>query len=297
MNITDPNLGIIFCEGISSSLDRMLLCRIRPSLSGSIIPMRGKGGLKRFIEGYLEAQADRSLRYVAFRDRDFDLLPPESSDLLQPEKDLPIYLSHRTCVENYLLDGALLDQYYRAYSADWKFGPSLGSDVFDQWIKEAALAIVAYQATRWALTDLKPEGGWIGFANTWTKKSDALPDSLEEAECLCQAAAMLEELHNKTRHITQQALLTRYRAHLDAFTQADFWDTGQYLIYFSGKDMAGMMQRTHSDRLPPLEGFFKWAVRRMDWRVHPDLVALADILSNRTGKNHETHPELAARTH
>lgn len=285
MTITSPARLIIFCEGTPSSLDFAVLQHIRTPKAGLIVPIGGKGGLQRFIDGYQRVH-DNPQRYIVFRDRDFDLRPPDDSALLTlPDGPKHIFLSYRTCIENYLLDAALLDQYFiycQKNALKWKFGPSPGLTQLNQWIKEAAQAITAYQATRWALATLKPKDGWIGFGfgSTWAKHSDELPDSVEEADCLSQVSSLLAAFHEKYRSITHETFQTNYSNYLLEFQQDDFWKKQKYRIFFSGKDMAKMMYKNHSDQMPPLDGFFKWGIEYTDWTTHPDFVTLATKLSD-----------------
>ncbi|MBF0440167.1 MAG: hypothetical protein HQL93_13755, partial [Magnetococcales bacterium] len=84
----------------------------------------------------------------------------------------------------------------------------------------------------------------------------------------------------KNSLITIDTFQDRYQAYLKEFQQPEFWESRKFLILFSGKDMANMMRKTHQREIPPLEDFFIWAIKNMDWRIHPDLVELENKLSN-----------------
>jgi hypothetical protein len=75
-------------------------------------------------------------------------------------------LTYRACIENYLLDASLIDQYWQEKhqektdnpASKWGHGDSPGISVIKDWLKSSAEEIRFYQAVRWALGDLLIEG-------------------------------------------------------------------------------------------------------------------------------------------
>ncbi|HLO50105.1 MAG TPA: hypothetical protein VK211_16945, partial [Kamptonema sp.] len=56
-----------------------------------------------------------SQRYIVFRDRDFDVQPTSTTQLLQLGNRLvnrTVALTYRSCIENYLLDPGLIHTYW-----------------------------------------------------------------------------------------------------------------------------------------------------------------------------------------
>lgn len=271
---------VVFCEGKPESLDQRLLLRLFPSGSVAVQPAGGKGHLPGFVEGFLTTHTAQE--YLIYRDRDFDQYPEREPALLSGHHpNGKLVMSHRTCIENYLLDGGLLDRIWteKHDQYSWKFGPSPGIERLTQWIMEAARALVAYQATRWALASLKPKEGWNTFGNSWVKGDD-LPDRVDETSCEARAKGLIEAFSKHNQAITIESFMEKYREFMDRFQTKSFWDERLHAIYFSGKDLAGMMDRLHHGKLPPMKKFFDWAIPEITWRDHPDLLELANRLAD-----------------
>jgi hypothetical protein len=150
---------VIFCEGDRDSLDQLLLRRIlqqypvpnRPR----IVPAGGKFTFTQFAQGYFFPKKRSDQKYLVFRDRDFDAIPTPDPKLIQLGR---MYLTHRACVENYLLDAKLIDAYWQEQYAQkqenptskWGHGDSPGVEEIATWIEESARSLTDYQAVRWA---------------------------------------------------------------------------------------------------------------------------------------------------
>ena len=92
--VTDPSIRLIFCEGQPDSLDSMLLNRIKSSNS-QINPVGGKFAMRAFIQGRMSGYSpDRCPDCVGFRDRDFDMDPPATSQLIRFPGKTPIWLTY-----------------------------------------------------------------------------------------------------------------------------------------------------------------------------------------------------------
>ena len=119
----------LFCEGKPKSLDALLLNSLLLGRADvQIVPVGGKYGMRAFIEGRL-SDYETPPSFIGFRDRDFDKEPPEDISLIRErESGKPIWLTHRACAESYLLDGALIHEYWHDSSLgpSWRHGPSRG---------------------------------------------------------------------------------------------------------------------------------------------------------------------------
>lgn len=107
---------VIFCEGKQTSLDNSLLEHLIRDLQAAtpptIVPAGSKFTFTIFAQGYFFPDEGTKQPYIVFRDRDFDLPPAEDVCLLQIPTQPRVFLTHRSCIENYLLDADLLDQYW-----------------------------------------------------------------------------------------------------------------------------------------------------------------------------------------
>jgi hypothetical protein len=73
--VISSSTKLLFCEGKHDSLDYAILARLvgNPNI---VIPAGGKYGLGAFIQGRLSSYMGQKPSYLAFRDRDFDAVPP-----------------------------------------------------------------------------------------------------------------------------------------------------------------------------------------------------------------------------
>ena len=156
------------------------------------------------------------------RDRDFDAIPTSDPKLIQLRKR--IYLTHRACIENYLLDAKLIDAYWQEQYADkqenptskWGHGDSPGVEEIAAWIEASTRSLTDYQAVRWALGDLlRDPRSRKKLKTTWTGESGKLPDPLTLADCETKA----EELINQFRQSVDAVTLERFQASLDKYIQ------------------------------------------------------------------------------
>ncbi|MBL7133705.1 MAG: hypothetical protein ISS78_06370 [Phycisphaerae bacterium] len=239
----------------------------------SIEPVGGKHGLRAFIEGRLSSHGANAPQYVAFRDRDFDVEPPDEVKLI-PLAGKPIFLTHRACIESYLLDVGLMRTYWTANagSPGWRHGQPPKTDEIDGLLTTAAKEISPYQAVRWALASIKPGPRWPEVRTTWTDGSGDLPTSLDYESCLGEAEGLVGSSRANTDGVTVELLKERATAYKVRFEIDAFWGERRYLVWFHGKDLLRSMQR----KLPiSLKHFCEWATGNVDWKDHEDLVELA----------------------
>jgi len=278
----------IFCEGKQSSLDYKLLSQIVDGISGdkpTIIPAGSKFTFSIFAQGYFFPNEVVSQRYIVFRDRDFDVKPTPNIELLSLSNRLgnrSIALTHRSCVENYLLNPDLIHTYWAAKytqkieypTTQWAHGDSPGRETIAEWIESSARNLLFYQAVRWALGDLlSMNAARAQLKTTWTDGSGNLPQSLDLQSCQNQALELVDKFRQAVDSVTREnfeASLNSYQQH---FIREDFWTQKQYLIWFHGKDIIKEMQRQKPNYIS-LSGFFDWAIDQLDITQHPDLMEL-----------------------
>ena len=291
---------VIFCEGGSESLDFQLINnKVLENLSNdiTIIPVGGKFNFSLFIQAYFSIDKNKNdenqkatKKYIIFRDRDFDIEPTLENKLLQINKlGNRAFLSHRTCIENYLLDPQLIHQYWITQYAEklenptifrWGHGNSPGIDKIAQWIEEAAKNLQDYQAVRWALGNLCQLSASRKHLDTsWTK--DTIPNSLDLSDCKNQALLLINEFKNTVAEVTIDKFEESLDRYLQLFNQEEFWQQNQYLTWFNGKDIYKVMHKISQDKKRPYNSsyismydFSKWAINNIDINQYPDLMEL-----------------------
>lgn len=276
--VLDPASRIIFCEGRPGSLDDLLLRYLMPGRV-FIQPVGGKRGMRAFIEGYLGSYSGSNLDYLGFRDRDFDIEPPERPQLIRLPGEKPLWLSHRAAIENYLIDADLLRWYWteRDSTPGWAHGPALPTDEIEGHIRESARELVDYQAVRWALAKLKPGDRWPEVNTTWTRGSGFIPSSLDYDGCLAQARRLVTSFQEQAQDVHPGRLPEYAEAYRGRFNDRRFLESRGYLTWFHGKDH--LVQLCH--RLAPnfpRRHYADWAAEHVDVRKHPDLQQLVTLV-------------------
>ncbi|MCT7971945.1 DUF4435 domain-containing protein [Laspinema olomoucense] len=283
---------IIFCEGKETSLDSQLIDQILTGIAGekyTIIPVGGKFNVSVFVNGYFSRNRGIDQKYLIFRDRDFDVSPTDNSQLLEIPQSRSTFLTHRACIENYLLDADLIHRYWCEKYAEkldspktskWGYKNSPGLPAINQWIETSARRLQFYQAVRWALGDLCNQGAARKqLKTTWTGKSGHLPSSLELEDCVDEAVQIVNSFKQNVESITTEFLEDRINFYCQSFSQEEFWSQKQYLIWFHGKDLRKQMQRQEPLYLSLYsESFIKWVLPQIDLNQHPDLMELRNRL-------------------
>lgn len=279
---------IIFCEGKQRSLDVQLLERVLetlPTERPTIVSSGSKFTFSVFAQGYFFPQEIGNQRYLVFRDRDFDAKPPEEVRLIQLGHQ-PIWLTHRACIENYLLEPDLIDAYWREKyiekqenNSKWGHGDSPGTGRIAQWIEAAARSLQEYQAVRWALGELLLTSTTRSqLKTTWTGGSGQLPSSLALQDCRTEALTLINEFRQAVETVTLDSFESNLDTYQQQFDRGEFWSQKQYLIWFHGKDIQKEMQKQEPQYLS-LKTFFNWAVTRINIERHPDLSELRNKIS------------------
>jgi|688.fasta_scaffold181864_3 hypothetical protein len=284
---------IIFCEGRQNSLDYRLLSRIVTNISGdecTIVPAGSKFTFSIFAQGYFFPDEVANQKHIIFRDRDFDVKPTSRIQLLQLGNRLggqSVALTHRSCIENYLLDANLIHDYWKTKyrekienpTSRWGYGDSPGLEIIAAWIDASAKNLQFYQAVRWALGDLLSiSAAREQLKTTWTGNSGKLPESLELQYCHNQALDLINEFKCGVEVITPENFENSVAIYLEKFDTEEFWTQREYLIWFHGKDIQKEMHKQQQN-YPPLkkkggDDFFEWAIDHLDITQNPDFMEL-----------------------
>ncbi len=276
MSVISLSTKLLFCEGKPDSLDYAILARLvgNPNI---VIPAGGKYGLGAFIQGRLSSYVSQKPSYLAFRDRDFDAVPPSEIKLIMPFPTKPVLFSHRACIENYLLDATLIYDYWNemALGPKWKHGESPSIQNIETWIKQSAENINDYQTVRWALATLKPGKRWPQVETTWTKGSGHLPPSLKMDDCQKEANKLIENFTDSMKGVNFDDFEKHLNAYQENFQETEFWAQKKYLVWFHGKDLKKAMQKEKPNSIS-LDKFCAWATAHLELSQHPDLLELKE---------------------
>ncbi len=277
-HIVAPSVKIIFCEGQPGSFDDLLLANLVEG--GQVIPVGGKYGMPAFVEGYLGSYPpEMQPNYLAFRDRDFDIEPPESPKLIGLPGKKPIYLSHRAAIENYFIDSNLLRQYWTEHenTPGWAHGPAPPIDKIETHIRESARELIDYQAVRWGLAKLKPGPRWPEIRTSWTKHgSGDIPPSLDYNDCLAQAYRLVTSFQDQIKNVHSELLQEYAEIYSERFNDHRFLEERRYLVWFHGKDHLVKLCRRLAPNFPRRH-YANWAAEHVNVDKHPDLKQLADL--------------------
>lgn len=282
MSVDSHSTTIVFCEGKGDSLDSLLLKNILPVGKVRIQPIGGKHSLPAYIQGYIgAANRQGSPHYVAFRDRDFDKEPePTTPVLLQLRANLPIYMSYRAAIENYLIDVDLIHTYWseRQNTPKWQHGPVKSREMIAQAILDAALELSDYQAIRWALAKLKPGNRWPEINTTWIQDgSGNLPQILVYSTCLAEAKRLVDSFRGDIQGVDSTRLETFAEEFRQRFTSPTFLEKQGYLVWFHGKDLMKLLCKRLSPNFPR-NNYLEWAAQHVDITKHPDLQSLLSLI-------------------
>lgn len=243
-SVTTPSKPIVFCEGREGGLDAVFLHQIIPTGSAQIKPVGGKDAMRAFIEGHMAGYTGTLPKYIGFRDRDLDVEPPDTPQLIRLPGPKPIWMTYRACLENYFIDPQLLHHYWSqcATGPAWKYGPSPSVATLDALIEQSARELAEYQSIRWALAKLKPGRRWPAIRTTWKRRgSGHLPSSLDFDPCLAEARRLLHDFKSKADLINQTQLEKDAERFRQRFTQDNFYSGRAFLVWFHGKDLLAQL--------------------------------------------------------
>lgn len=279
VSVTTPSTRLIFCEGQSDSLDVAVLQRFLPFGNIQIIPVGGKSAMRAYVNGYINSYGDPRPSYLGFRDRDFDVEPPDTPQLIPLIGTTPIWMTYRACIESYLIDKNLLHKYWSDSSAGpaWKHGEPLSVSEIKGKILEAARQLAEYQAVRWALAKLKPGARWPEIETRWTKASGSLPNSLAFTDCMAQAQTLLDDFQEQVQGVTETKLHELADIYRSRFVENSFYEQELFLIWFHGKDLLALVCQLLGKKFPRAH-YEKWAAAQFDLKSHRDFEELATKL-------------------
>lgn len=261
----------IYCEGKVGSHDYDILNKVlgdlRPNID--IKPLGGKFGAKAIMDFNENANvlAAKSDFYFWFRDRDFDSPVPDTPKLT---KDGHIYSSYRTTIENYLFDSHVFLQYAVNKGIS---GLQTINEVEDLFYN-SAIDIRDYQAVRHALGKLR---SGISFKTRWMEKDGDLPNSLDLEHCELEGWNLICEAKNKTNNWREGDFKIEVRRFLTLFDDT-FMKSGDYLVWFQGKDFASALCKNRPDF--PLNDYYKFAKEVFDYTNFADLCELRKLVEN-----------------
>jgi hypothetical protein len=273
--VTAPPSRLIFCEG---NLDSVLLHQIIPAGKAEIKEAGGKRGMRAFIEGHLSGYGTNQPDYLGFRDRDFDVEPPDTPQLIRLPVTKPIWMSYRACIENYFVDSQLLYKYWKESAAgpNWGRGAPPAIEIIEEHILHAARELAEYQAIRWALAKLKPDVRWPEVGTTWTEGSGDLPSSLAFEACLDKARKLVDDFRFRVDEVSIAKLEQAAQHYRAQFNQDEFYARKLFVVWYHGKDLLVHL----SKRLTPnfsWRHYASWAASHIDVNNHPDLRQLAEM--------------------
>ncbi len=275
MPIITSSSKLLFCEGKSiGSYDYALLDKLLASSGPQIVPLGSKYGFNARIEGYCLACSEEP-RYIAFRDRDFDLKPPDKVDLLLVPGAKPVWTTYRACLESYLIDPNLFHEFWQIkhLGPTWKFGLPPTVDFLHDVFTSTAKRIAPYQAARWALSEIKPETGWPARIRTNWLENGEMPKILSYEACLLEATKLVKAYLLEVKDISVEKLDNVAKDYLQLFSAKEFFDTKRYLIWFHGKDLIKSILTEF--KFQSLFGvYMNWGLENLNFNAYPDLLAL-----------------------
>lgn len=265
---------LLFHEG---EYDGIVLNNVLDGLEGvALIRAAGKFGMGAFMQGF-EASANRSVvapsKLIAFRDRDFDFPVPQTESLIIPAQGNQ-RVSYRTTIENYFLSPDTL----AAFNDEKKLGITSLADSAQAktLLDEVANDLITYSAVRHALgATRKPSR----LGTTWTGGSGNLPVDLTYDHCKARAVAMIGTYQNEVQTISESTFEAHLTAFHNQFSDADFIQQGEYLVYFHGK---GLMKRLSQElgAAFPVRLYYRYALDHYDYGQFPDLVELREWIAS-----------------
>ncbi|MEQ9373154.1 MAG: hypothetical protein RIG63_29650 [Coleofasciculus chthonoplastes F3-SA18-01] len=143
-----------------------------------------------------------------------------------------------------------------------------------------ARTLTDYEAVRWALADVaKPSVARSHLKTTWKKNSGELPADLGLQHCEAEAKKLIQTFREAVDQVTQDRFEESLGIYHAKFSQDEFWQQKQYMIWFHGKDLQKAMQQQESQYIS-LKNFFAWAIEQLDITQYPDLMELQTKIEN-----------------
>ena len=279
----------LFCEGKGTSLDYVIFSKLLQIVSNpssiTLVPLGGKFNSTAFVDGYIQRGGVVAIDKAFFlRDRDFDFPIPEIPSLISVaerkgiNRNVFIYASYRTTVENYLINSNLLHEFIERSSP-------LSLVNVTQIVTEAAQTIVHYSAVRHALGKIRKP---VALGTTWiVEGSGHLPNS-PILQSLDQCMDKAEELINRFAQDADMISTNEFRRFADEFSQrfADrlFWENGEFLVWFHGKDLQKAITNQFINQGVRFSwtNYYRFAIDKIDFFQFTDYKSFIDALNEST---------------
>ena len=277
---------ILFCEGEKGSLDTSVLNKLIEQTGKiiTLVPVGGKFNSTAFVDGYLRRGSGgvlepNSATYF-LRDRDFDFPVGVLPQLIEVRRNggidhnVSIYASHRTTLENYLINAQLLQEYVEGMVNPQQVD-------IQELMDEAARSILHYSIVRHALGYIRRR---ISLSTTWVPQgSGTLPDSAILASlemCIMKAKEMISTYHSGSALVSEAYLEQSVNSFLTQFATHQFWQEQEYLIYFHGKDLqkAITIQLMNMGIQFSWNKYYRFAIDRIEFSQFPDYNQLMQLL-------------------
>lgn len=271
----------IYHEGHTEGFDADILEKTLP-LDAQRQPIGGKFSAKAVIQTHENVAPSKSDYWLFWRDRDFDK-EPEFCKLLDFDAKGKICYSHRTTIENYLLDAEMFYQFCLQTSVSfvWKSkAKHEGLKEIEFVFKRQAEKIKSYQAVRYALSSIRNKTN-LQITNSWSGGSGTLPKSLIDTDCKSEGSKILEAVFNSVKIYCSPPEFEEFQkkvTHYLAIFDQNFFDNFDFLVWFQGKDLMASLQRVE---IFDEKKYYKFALKHFDYTRFPDLVALRYYIENK----------------
>jgi len=253
----------IYCEGKAGSSDFDIISKVIDGLPIIVVPIGGKRGAKSAIQVH-ESGTSVSDFKLFFRDRDFDIPVPALESLT--DDGSYVYFSHRTTIENYLIDFETIKEYSK--------GKSWDSDSLEEKFSEAAKNIRYFQTMRHTLGKLRV---LTDFGTNIMLKSGILPEDLSEEYCRSEGYKKIKQSLNQTQNWSEDNYNTEFNNFINLFSD-DFIASKKFLIYFQGKDYMKSLCKFLPGFSP--KDYYNFAKANFDYTIYQDLVQLRSLVAD-----------------
>jgi hypothetical protein len=264
----------IFCEDNHhfQVLGHLLSKRQRGKAEARIVQTSGVRGARAFKEGYNRRTGVQSKANIFFRDRDFDFPPTDQVILKMPVDEKDTYVSHRTTIENYLIETDMFLAYIKRNHPNIDHLHDSISII--KLFTDAAIQLKAYAAVRHTLGFFR---GNYSFGTSWTKGSGHLPDNLDENACIEQGFSLIETQRQKICPIDKETFLQKFHTFYERFDD-DFYQNQLYWVWFNAKDI----EKAARPQLPSnfsFPDYYKFALKNLNFtEKYKDLADMLAVL-------------------
>ncbi len=280
----------LFCEGKEESLDYRILQKLNPT-SSEVKPVGSKTTFNAFIKGFFASPQVTQKEYArAFRDRDFDYLPPDNPALI---KDGRFLVSYRTTIENYLLHPKIFFDYIHSKSEPRlrSLFPTISHS--ENLFREVCSQLRFYTAARWAHgTTKKNAENKFNFKSDWPYNSGTIPTEIGDSDCRILLSDILDKLKNQARDLELDVFEQMYAEFISKFDSGFIQDFNKCLIWFNAKEFACLIHRKLGGNSFFQNGqkgdYYNFALREeyfgnsLENNEFPDLLELREILNGKS---------------